>query len=220
MTGTDANQRPQHSARPARLGVMGGTFDPIHIGHLVIAEEARVRLSLDEVLFMPARVSPLKLGNTCATGDDRYHMARLAIADNPSFRVSRMELDRQGPSYTVDTLKALREAHGNQVEPYFILGMDSLETLPHWRRPNDIIRLARLVVVTRPGFAVDWGALEGAIPGLRCATEVIDTVRLDISSTELRERVREGMPIRYLVPAPVEAYIREHRLYAREGDAP
>lgn len=220
MTGTDTNQRPQRSARPARLGVMGGTFDPIHIGHLVIAEEARVRLSLDEVLFMPARVSPFKLGNTCATGDDRYHMVRLAIADNPSFRVSRMELDRQGPSYTVDTLKALREAYGSQVEPYFILGMDSLETLPHWRRPNDIIRLARLVVVTRPGFAVDWRALEGAIPGLRRATEMIDTVRLDISSTELRERVREGMPIRYLVPAPVEAYIREHRLYAREGDAP
>ena len=198
---------------------MGGTFDPIHIGHLAIAEEARVRLSLDEVLFVPARVSPLKLGNTHATGDDRYRMVELAIADNASFRVSRMELDRQGPSYTVDTLEALHDAYGS-VEPYFVLGMDSLETLTHWRRPDDIVRLARLVVVSRPGFEVDWEALERAIPGLSRAIEVIDTLRLDISSTELRERVRQGMPIRYLVPAPVEAYIREHRLYAREGDAP
>ena len=102
---------------------------------------------------------------------------------------------------------------------YFVLGW-SLYTLVHWRRPEDIIRLARLVVVTRPGFEADWEALERAIPGLRGATDVIDTVRLDISSTELREQVRQGMPSRYLVPAPVEVYIREHRLYAGEGDAP
>ncbi len=219
MTDTDATLRPEHGARPMRLGVMGGTFDPIHIGHLAIAEEARVRLALDEVLFVPARVSPLKLGNTCATGEDRFRMVELAIADNPCFRASRLELDRQGPSFTVDTLDALHETYGH-VQPYFVLGMDSLETLVHWRRPEDIIRLARLVVVTRPGFEADWEALERAIPGLRGATDVIDTVRLDISSTELRERVRQGMPIRYLVPAPVEVYIREHRLYAGEGDAP
>lgn len=199
---------------------MGGTFDPIHIGHLAIAEEARVLLSLDEVLFVPARVSPLKLGNTSADGDDRYRMVELAIADNPRFRVSRMELDREGPSYTVDTLEELHEAYDGNVTPFFILGMDSLETLVHWRRPGDIIRLARLVVVARPGFEVDWEALERAIPGVRCTVDVIDTVRLDISSTELRERVRRGLPIRYLVPAPVEAYIRDHRLYTREGTRP
>lgn len=207
------------SSRPTRLGVMGGTFDPIHIGHLAIAEEARVRLSLDEVLFVPARVSPLKLDNTHASGDDRCRMVELAIADNASFRVSRVELDRRGPSYTVDTLEVLREEYGGDVVPYFIMGMDSLETLPHWRRPEDIVRLARLVVVTRPGYRADWDALEGAIPGISQATEVIDTLLLDISSTELRRRVREGASIRYLVPAPVEAYIREHRLYLHEGDA-
>jgi nicotinate-nucleotide adenylyltransferase len=214
MTGTHTSQH-QHTTRPVRLGVMGGTFDPIHIGHLAIAEEARVRLALDEVLFVPARVSPLKLGNTCASGEDRYRMVSLAIADNAHFAISRIELDREGPSYTVDTLEALHTACG-RVELYFILGMDSLETLVHWRRPDAIVRLARLVVVTRPGYVPDWPALERAIPGVTQASEVIDTVRLDISSTELRERVRAGMPIRYLVPASVEAYIYDHQLYRDE----
>lgn len=206
--------------RPTRLGVLGGTFDPIHIGHLAIAEEARVRLSLDEVLFVPARVSPLKQGNTHATGDDRYRMVELAIADNASFRASRIELDRRGPSYTVETLETLREAYGGRVEMYFIMGMDALETLPLWRRPDDIARLARLGIIARPGYEANWEALERTIPGLSRVTEVIDTLRLDISSTELRERVRRGMPIRYLVPAPVEAYIRARRLYLDEEDAP
>jgi len=198
---------------------MGGSFDPIHIGHLAIAEEARVRLSLDGVLFVPARESPLKVGNTHATGGDRYRMVELAIADNACFQASRLELDRRGPSYTVHTLEALRAERGSDVALYFIMGMDALETLPHWRCPGDIVRLARLVVFARPGYRVDWDALNRAVPGLRQATEVIDTLRLDLSSTELRERVRRGMPIRYLVPAPVEAYIREHRLYLDEGDA-
>lgn len=212
-------QDRQPTTRLTRLGVMGGTFDPIHIGHLAIADEARALLSLERVLFVPARVSPLKLENSCATGDDRFRMVEMAVADNNLFFPSRMELDRRGPSYTVDTLASLREAYGSDVELRFIMGMDSLETLPHWRRPGDIIRLARLVVVTRPGYQADWAALERAVPGLSEATEVIDTLRLDISSTELRERVRRGMPIRYLVPAPVEAYIREHHLYLGKGDA-
>ena len=199
---------------------MGGTFDPIHIAHLAIAEEVRVRLALDRVLFVPARVSPLKVGNTHATGDDRYRMVELAIVDNAGFQASRLELDRSGPSYTVDTLASLRKAYGDEAALYFIMGMDALEALPYWRHPDQIVRLARLVVIARPGYEADWVALERAIPGLREATEVIDTLRLDISSSELRERVRQGMPIRYLVPAPVEAYIREHRLYQSEGDAP
>jgi len=199
---------------------MGGTFDPIHIAHLAIAEEVRVRLALDRVLFVPARVSPLKVGNTHATGDDRYRMVELAIVDNAGFQASRLELDRSGPSYTVDTLASLRKAYGDEAALYFIMGMDALEALPYWRHPDQIVRLARLVVIARPGYEADWVALERAIPGLCEDTEVIDSLRLDISSSELRERVRQGMPIRYLVPAPVEAYIREHRLYQSEGDAP
>jgi len=210
----------RRASAPTRLGVMGGTFDPIHIAHLAIAEEVRVRLALDRVLFVPARVSPLKVGNTHATGDDRYRMVELAIVDNAGFQASRLELDRSGPSYTVDTLASLRKAYGDEAALYFIMGMDALEALPYWRHPDQIVRLARLVVIARPGYEADWVALERAIPGLREATEVIDTLRLDISSSELRERVRQGMPIRYLVPAPVEAYIREHRLYQSEGDAP
>jgi len=204
----------QSTPQPTRLGVIGGTFDPIHIGHLAIAEEARVRLALDGVLFVPARVSPLKLGNHLASGEDRYRMVALAIADNPSFRASRIELDREGPSYTVDTLRALRAANGEEAELYFIMGMDSLDTLTHWRRPDEILRLARLVVISRPDCHPDWASLEAAIPGASQAITVIDSLQLDISSTDLRERVRKGWPIRYLVPAPVETYIREHRLYA------
>ncbi len=206
--------------RLARLGVMGGTFDPIHIGHLAIAEEARVCLSLDRVLFLPARVSPLKVGNTHAAGDDRYRMVELAIADNGSFAASRLELDRCGPSYTVDTLASLRATYGDGVALYFVMGTDALEALPYWRKPDEIVQLARLVVMARPGHQPNWDELERAVPGVRQATEVIDTLRLDISSTELRKRVRRGMPIRYLVPASVEQYIREHRLYQQGGEAP
>jgi nicotinate-nucleotide adenylyltransferase len=201
-----------------RLGILGGTFDPIHIGHLVIAEEVRVRLNLSQVWFVPARVSPLKLDHTASSAADRLEMVRLATADNPFFRISRSDLDREGPSFTVDTLRSIAAQVGPQVPLFYIMGMDSLDTLARWREPQEIIRLARIVVVNRPGVTVDWEALERAIPGLRTATEVIDSIYLGISSTEIRARVRQSWPIRYLVPPTVEAFILQHKLY-RAADA-
>jgi nicotinate-nucleotide adenylyltransferase len=128
-----------------RIGVFGGTFDPIHIGHLIIAEEARVWLALDEVRFVPARVSPLKMPGTFFDGEDRLAMVELAIADNHYFAASRLDLDREGPSYTVDTLAALRAEIAPQDRLYFIMGADSVASLPRWHRAPEIIRLARIV---------------------------------------------------------------------------
>ncbi|MBC7255829.1 MAG: nicotinate (nicotinamide) nucleotide adenylyltransferase [Chloroflexi bacterium] len=194
--------------RPIRLGILGGTFDPIHIAHLIIAEEARFFCHLDRVLFMPAYISPLKVqGGTLFTPEERYEMACLATADYPRFEVSRLELDREGPSYTVDTLRLLREAYGPETGLFFIMGMDSLLTLPHWVRPQEIVRLARLIVISRPGYQPDLEALERQVPGVRQATEMLLTLEIGISSTELRRRIRQGLPIRYQVPAAVEAFI-------------
>jgi len=192
----------------SRLGVLGGTFDPIHIAHLVIAEEARVLCRLDRVIFVPARVSPLKLQEgTLFTAEERYEMVRLAIADHPAFEASRLDLDRQGPSFTVDTLRLLRALYPPSISLFFVMGMDSLVNLHRWVRPDEIIRLARLIAISRPGYAPNLEALDRQVPGLAAATEMLLSLDIGISSTELRRRIQQGLPIRYQVPAAVEAYI-------------
>jgi nicotinate-nucleotide adenylyltransferase len=196
-----------------RLGILGGTFDPIHVGHLIVAEEVRERLSLQRVVFVPARVSPLKLGHVAAPPECRLRMVELAIQGNPHFGVSRIDLDRQGPSYTVDTLRAIKEACGEGVELLFILGADSLSLLTAWHRPQDILRLARLVAVSRPTYKLDLNALEQDLPGISMVTDLVTTIEIGISATDIRTRVAQNLSIRYLVPAPVEAYVKEHRLY-------
>lgn len=194
--------------RPLRLGVLGGTFDPVHIAHLIIAEEARVLGHLDRILFVPARLSPLKVQEgTLFTPEERYEMVRLATEDHPAFEVSRVDLDRDGPSFTVDTLRFLRDAYGPAAELFFVMGMDSFISLPHWVCPQEIIRLARLIVISRPGFRPDMAALERQVPGISQATEMLLSLEIGISSTELRRRIRLGLPIRYQVPAAVEAFI-------------
>ncbi|HHX65097.1 MAG TPA: nicotinate-nucleotide adenylyltransferase [Chloroflexi bacterium] len=199
----------EQTAGTCRLGVYGGTFDPIHIGHLIIAEEARARLGLDSILFVPARVSPLKLPGTCFSVEDRLRMVDLAVRDNPHFCVSRVDVDRPGPSYTADTLRALQEAYPD-AELYFIMGADSLESLHRWYRPEEIIHRARLVVVSRPGHAIELDALEAKLPGISDVVEPLTTLDIGISSTDIRRRLQVGLPIRYQVPDVVEAYIREH----------
>jgi len=196
-----------------RLGILGGTFDPIHLGHLIAAEEVRVRLSLQQVIFVPAWVSPLKLGHRAAAPECRLRMVESAIQDNPYFGVSRIELDREGPSFTVDTLSAIREACGADVELFFILGADSLSSLKAWRRPQDILRLARLVAVSRPTYDIDLRALEQDLPGISQATDLVTTVEIGISATDIRARVAQGLSIRYLVHPAVETYILDHCLY-------
>ncbi|HWQ15851.1 MAG TPA: nicotinate-nucleotide adenylyltransferase [Roseiflexaceae bacterium] len=195
----------------ARIGVLGGTFDPIHYGHLAIAEEARVALRLDRVLLVPAGRQPLKHGSHVATPQQRLEMARLACAGNDALEVSPIEVERPGPSYTVSTLEQLRDAGLGTL--YFILGADALADLHRWHQAQRIPELAHLVAVARPGHPPDLEALEARLPGVRERLTVLEGPRLEISSTDLRRRVAAGRPIRYLTPDPVVEYIARHRLY-------
>lgn len=203
----------------ARVGVLGGTFDPVHYGHLVIAEEARVCLRLDRVIFVPAQESPHKVQETHSPAAHRLQMVRLATASNPSFEVSEVDLARPAPSYTVDTLAILKEQLGSKGEFFFLMGMDSLAGLTTWHRPDLLLARARLAVAIRPGYRVDLQALESCLPTIASRTELLEPPQLDISSSDLRRRVREGLPIRYQLPESVEAYIRKHGLYAGDGSS-
>jgi nicotinate-nucleotide adenylyltransferase len=196
-----------------RIGIYGGTFDPIHIGHLAIAEEARYALGLSQVIFIPAVRQPLKDETQGATPTQRLDMVHLACATNPHFVVSDLELRRPPPSYTVDTLSAIRAAAGPAADLVFILGADAARDLPRWHRAAEIIRLVRLAIVGRPGFSLSVAQLEADLPGIseRCAT--IEGPRLEVSSSNLRARLSVGQPARYQIPDPVLAYIADHGLY-------
>ena len=201
------------------IGVLGGTFDPIHMGHLIIAEEVRVRLDLDEVLFVPAGQPWLKLNNANAISPPRHRleMVRLAIADEPAYRLSTMEIDRPGPSYTVDTMAELSGQVEAEGKLYFILGWDNLNQLPKWHQPQRLVELCRLVPVRRVGFASpDLDALEAAIPGLAQSLVMLDTPQIEISASEIRARMARGLSIHQLVPEAVERYIIEHGLYLKK----
>jgi nicotinate-nucleotide adenylyltransferase len=199
-----------------RVGVLGGTFDPIHIGHLVLAEQAREQLALDEVLFVPAGDPWRKAGKRITPAGDRLAMVELGIAGNPAFRASRVEVERPGPSYSVETLAALA-AERPDAELYFILGEDALFDLPNWRDPAGIVSLARIAVAARgPASrldAVSGEQLERLVPGLGARFVRVEMPAIGVSATDLRERVRRGATVRYLIPEAVEQYIRERGLY-------
>jgi len=196
-----------------RVGVMGGTFDPIHHGHLVAAQEAASALDLNPVLFIPVWQPPHKSEEPTASPEDRACMVRLAVADNPLFEVSTLEIERSGRSYTVDTLQRLAELYQG-ADLHFIVGMDSLAELPKWHDPVGILGLARIVALYRPGWqTVDLDQLAQALPESVGRVSVVPMPELDISATELRERISEGRPIRYLVPDAVAAYIERQGLY-------
>ena len=199
------------------IGVLGGTFDPIHMGHLIIAEEVRARLDLVEVLFVPAGQPWLKKNNVISPAEHRVEMVRLAIADEPSFKLSTMEIERPGPSYTVDTMAELSRQIGAEDKLFFILGWDNLLQLPQWHEPSRLVRLCRLVPVRRVGYTTpDLDSLEAAIPGLSQSIIMLDTPQIEISASEIRARVARGLSIHQLVPEPVERYIKQHRLYVRK----
>ena len=183
-----------------RVGVFGGTFDPVHVGHLAIALAALESVPLDRVLFVPVRRSPLKDRDPLASTPDRVAMLETAIASEPRFALSRAELEREGVSYTVDTLEQLR----SQGELFLILGSDALADLARWRAPDRIRELATILVAARPG-APEPDAMHGA--------RTFDAPRLDISSRELRARAARGMSLRYLVPDAVWEHIKRHGLY-------
>jgi nicotinate-nucleotide adenylyltransferase len=196
-----------------KLGVLGGTFDPIHIGHLVVAEEARTRLEFDEVLFVPAGQPWLKLDRDIAPAIHRVEMLRRAIAGNPHFRLSTLETERPGPSYTVDTLTKLQEQLGREASLYFLLGHDTLAELPQWKEPKKVAELCRLVVAPRIGSR-NLRRLKAEIPGLLDKIIQLDMPVIGISSSDIRRRIAQRLSIRYLVPDRVVDYIAEHGLYA------
>ena len=197
-------------AAQRRLGIMGGTFDPIHLGHLVTAEQARADLQLDEVVFIPAGKPWQKEETTPA--EHRYLMTVLATAANPAFTISRVEIERQGPTYTVDTLRAVRTARPDD-HLFFITGADAIVNILTWKAADECLALADFVAATRPGH--DVAALQAE--GLAQRVTMLDVPALAISSTDVRERFSAGRSVRYLIPREVEEYARKHGLYGTAG---
>lgn len=185
----------------SKIGILGGTFDPPHIGHLIIAEEARLALDLTEVWFIPSNEQPHKT-SARTSSLDRFKMVECAIDSNSKFKVNDIELERQGPSYTIDTIRQLNEQHSDK-RFYFIIGADMVEYLPHWKSIDELVRLVNFVGVNRPGYSVvtKYPILTINIPDIH------------LSSTLIRERLMAGQPCRYLIPDCVYTYIKEHKLY-------
>jgi nicotinate-nucleotide adenylyltransferase len=193
-----------------RVGVMGGTFDPIHYGHLVTAEEAVAQFGLDEVVFVPTGRPWMKADRAVSPSEDRYLMTVVATASNPRFSVSRVEIDREGPTYTVDTLRLLADEHPD-AELYFITGADAILEIFDWKDPGDVLSLAHLIAATRPGY--DLARFEAAAPTHHPRVSMMDIPALAISSSDIRMRVHEGRAIRYLLPEGVKSYIEKQGLY-------
>lgn len=197
----------------ARLGIMGGTFDPIHFGHLCCAEQVKNACRLDAVLFLPAGNPAFKLNQDVTSGAHRLAMCQLALASNPDFFLSSMEIDREGVTYTIDTLRELRRLYGSDTELCWIMGADAAAGLPLWKDVERIAEMATILLVDRPGSEMALRLL----PRLTCigdmTVDIVHTTLLDISSTDIRNRVCHGQTIRYLVPDDVRDYIYEHRLY-------
>lgn len=196
-----------------KIGILGGTFDPVHMAHLVVAAQACEQLGLESVLFIPAGEPWRKSERAITSAAHRLAMLRLAVQGNDSFGISDIELRRPGPSYTADTLESLAAERLDDAF-WFIMGADSLADLPNWRDPERIVRHARLAVAPRDRHEYpEVVRAEGGIVGLDIRIDRFDCAQLDISSTDIRDRVGRGASIRYLVPHAVEAYIRQHRLY-------
>jgi nicotinate-nucleotide adenylyltransferase len=197
-------------ASNVKVGILGGTFDPVHIGHLVLAEHAREQLALDEVLFVPAGEPWRKSHRTITAAEHRLSMLRLAIEGNSAFGISDVELRREGPTYTADTLETLA---GERLDDafWFILGADALADLPNWRDPARIVRHAMLAVAPRESELIDAAAL--GVPDIEGRIATFTCPRIDVSSTGIRERVAAGSSIRYLAPDAVRTYIEAHALY-------
>ena len=193
-----------------KVGIFGGTFNPPHVGHLIVAEHVRTELSLDRILFVPAFIPPHKLNDDVVSSDHRVAMLKLAIKDNPGFEISETELRRGGVSFTVDTLQGLTSQHPAD-EFVLLIGMDNLLEFHTWKSPARILELAKVVVMTRPGFSEKDNPLIGKVGVNLCSVPEIG-----ISSTEIRKRVHEGRSIRYLVPDSVRDYLFQQNLYRTE----
>ena len=196
-----------------RAGFLGGTFDPIHIAHLIIAEECRFRLNLNRVFFVPAGMPPHKLARPITDAAHRVAMVQLAVASNPNLVLSRLDVDRAGPCYSVDTVQLLQDQLGTEAEICFIIGADSLMEIPTWYDPMRLIQLCRFAIVRRPGYQVDLESMESLLPGISSRVTFLEAPEMSFSSSDIRRRVRSGLPIRYQVPDAVEEYIYAQKLY-------
>ena len=202
-----------------RIGIFGGTFDPIHIGHLVLAEQCREQCQLDEVWFVPAALPPHKLDSIISPAKIRSEMIEFAIAGNPQFKLCRIELDRSGPSYTVTTLEQLHVEDPTR-ELFLLVGADSIRDLPTWRQPQRILELATVVAVNRggdPGIESHHLTVQQLAGNSIPRIQIVQIPALEISATDIRQRIAAGRSVRYLVPRSVEAYIREHGFYEAAG---
>lgn len=225
---------------PLKLGLLGGSFNPIHNGHLTIARLVRDQLRLDQVLFIPTGDPPHKQGGSLASPKDRYEMVRLALAGTPSFHHSDIELQRSGTSYSIDTIRELQRQFGSSSELYFLIGLDAFLDLPHWKEPMELLRACRFVVVPRPGQsfrslvnmpllpALDTQALmqldAGTLPQLDIAMPscrgiiCLPIPPCSISASEIRQRIRQRTTQANMLPPPVESYILQHCLYQEDCD--
>jgi nicotinate-nucleotide adenylyltransferase len=201
-----------------KKGILGGTFDPVHNGHIKVAEAVRKRLGLQSVVFVPAGKPWMKSDRTITPVEQRVEMVRLAIAGRPEFEVSLSEVNRPGSTYTIQTIREFRREFGEGAELYFIIGRDGLWHLPEWRSVNQLVKLCHIAVVPRPGFSLpDMGVMEKKIPGLSESVVLLDKPEIEVSATDIRGRVAKGLPIKTMVPPPVEEYIRKNRLYAEKA---
>lgn len=201
-----------------KLGIMGGSFNPIHIGHLHLAESARVEFGLDRVLFVPSN-NPFKAGKMTVSRDARYDMVKLAVASNPAFDASPIEIVHPGKTYTIDTIKLIHDKNPD-TELYFITGADIMFEILNWRSAKELLRLTHFITATRPGYPqARW---KKCVRNLRrnyhAKIHKLTSSEMDITSTDIRERIRAGKSVKYLVPEPVEAYIRSHHLYEKKQD--
>lgn len=199
-----------------KVGIFGGTFDPIHIGHLLTAQSVLDEFKLDKILFIPAALPPHKINIEITSAFDRYQMVYLAIKDNEAFEISSIELARQGPSYTIDTVKELLALDGDKREYYFLAGADVIRDLPTWENIRELITLCPFIAVTRQGSEADFEALKEFF-GSKGKNRIyrLHTPELEISSTEIRKKVKKGFSIDYIVPKEVVAYIKTKDLYRR-----
>lgn len=187
-----------------KIGIVGGTFNPIHIGHLILAEEALWKLKLDKVIFVPSYLPPHKEEEKILDPEHRFKMILLAIEGNPKFEISRIEIDAKQTSYSIDTIKKFKEQFGAKAEIFFITGSDSLKELFSWKKIDEIFELSNFIVAKRPGFPIDEVPKD---------VQVVPITGMEISSSEIRKRLKEGKSIRYLVPDQVREYIEANRLY-------
>lgn len=197
-----------------KIGILGGTFDPVHTGHLIVAEEILEELQLDKVIFIPAGEPWMKADRKITPAADRITMVRLAIASNPRFELSTVEVEHPGWTYTVDTLEQLRKGVEKGTKLFFLAGWDSLNTMPKWKEPNRIATMATIVTFPRPGVEEpDMRSLEKSMPGLSKTMIRLESPVIGISSTDIRKRLATGKSVRYLLPAEVSRYIAEKELY-------